>query len=122
MRKFISLFIALMIFGFSIFGEAAHASASTCADSGAVVRSNAQGIRCGSVTTVSSAAHLESSVSGAEEPAQAHDCHFGHCAFTLLLPASIGAPISFDGGDFLPRATLAQSDFRSETIRPPASV
>lgn len=114
MRKIISLIVALMIFSFSVFGEAANASTCPCEET--------------TIERSSVVAHADASFEVSLEkdsplraPAPlAHDCHFGHCGFTLLGLPEVKTPTDHValGGE---RPTSAiPTGYRSETLRPPS--
>ncbi|MBS1961353.1 MAG: hypothetical protein JST04_03980 [Bdellovibrionales bacterium] len=114
MQKIISLIAALMIFAFSFLGEDVHVS-SSCSDS-AIVQSANSGV-CGATITAMTKAHSDAA---ADFGVSMHDCHFGHCAFTLLLPAQASTPNPLVGKGVVRLHAFIQSGFRSETLRPPS--
>lgn len=115
MKKIISLLAALMIFAFSFLGEDVHASSSSCADS--ITVQSAPLAKCGTVKAASTKLHKDAS---SDPDSSIHDCHFGHCAFTVRLPSKIHSPLPLVGTDVVRHHSLIHSGYRSETLRPPS--
>ncbi len=115
MQKIISLLTALMIFAFSFLGEEVHASSNSRCSETAYTRSI--DLDQGGVNSTTESFQKAPST---ERGFELHDCHFGHCAFTLFHPARIGSRIPQAGDSIQSFTALPQPGFRSETIRPPA--
>lgn len=117
MRLIISLFIALMIFTFSFLGEDIHASTASHGSESSISHAADEG----SSDLLTSEIHVHTA-SAMGLNLETHDCHFGHCAFTLFLPTLVGAPVAQVASAFFPPTSLLLSGIRSETIRPPALI
>jgi len=104
-----------MILFFSIVGEEAHASASECSDY-AITQKKC--FETNKTAALSSASENGPSIS--EVTTVMHNCHFGHCAFTVLLSATFSSPTPFLDTDNVELYPYIQSGFRSETLRPPS--
>ncbi len=115
MQRIISLFAALMILFFSVIGEEAHAFASICADSSISQQHHSDASRALAQTATVKKATVSSDVAPT-----LHDCHFGHCAFLLLLTSVVSSPAPFAGAEIAKLYPYVQSGFRSETLRPPS--
>ena len=115
MQRIISLFAALMILFFSIIGEEAHASASICADSSVIQQHHSDASRA-----PARAAIVKEVAASSDVTPTLHDCHFGHCAFILLLSSMVSTPAPFTAAEIAKLYPYLQSGFRSETLRPPS--
>lgn len=116
MQKIVSLFITMMIFGFSLLGEDVHASFGR--DESNLSSSSEYLIGSDKIVGPS----VEKPGSFSESGMHQHDCHLGHCAFTFFLSGDIGAPFFFISSYRLNSSFRIHSVTRTETIRPPALV
>lgn len=115
MKRIVSLFAALMILFFSIVGEEAHASVSVCSDSAMSQQHSSENAQ-----SPSFAAAIEMDTSLSAVSPEMHGCHFGHCAYIVLLSPIVSSPTSFRDTDVVEQYPYIQSGFRSETLRPPS--
>ena len=117
MQRIVSLFAALMILFFSVVGEGAHASASECSESAITQKQSVE-----TADTCVGPAAFEKGSSLSEAPQVLHNCHFGHCAFTVFFSQILSSPTPFLDTEVVELYPYLQSGFRSETLRPPSRI
>lgn len=116
MQRIISLFAALMIFFFSVVGEGAHASPSNCPDMQISQHSSNTSLPLQILSTADFSTHPEG------DRFAVHGCHFGHCAFTLLLQSAISSPTPLKCKDVEMPYFAKLGEFPSESLRPPSAI
>lgn len=114
MQKIISL-LALLIFSFSLVGE--DVSDSFCVKT-AISQNAASALHTDASSSTS--ASLEKDIPVKAPETAAHDCHFGHCSYTLIILPIVASPASHLELAVERLYQSVQSGFRSETLRPPS--
>lgn len=117
MQKIISVLAALVIFAFSIIGEDAKASLFCYKGNAPSSQITAAGNSISKISAIS-IENASRTPQGAE--VFGHDCHFGHCGFTLIFLPSMATPTHSLTVKFISSLSSPQSGFSSETLRPPS--
>ncbi|MBS1962311.1 MAG: hypothetical protein JST04_08855 [Bdellovibrionales bacterium] len=123
MKKVFALIAAFVVF-FSIFGEGLSGAFCECPE---IAKTEKVSTLSGhsengkvEISLSDSTSTISAKIPSAAHGNTVHDCHFGHCGFTLKFYSPITHPVDHLTAQVARPYAAVPIGFRSETLRPPS--